>query len=624
MADRVVPQTKRERGAARPSWVYSRAFALANLSCALAAGALWYAGDGRPGAWPLLIAALPWSIRVVTGHFPVTRTRFDAPLMLFLLSAAVAAWVAYDPAVAWGKFWLLVGASVLFYALAGQRSTTLWSIVNGVAYFAAGLAVYFLLTHDWQQMPAKIGFLDAVALRWMGVRPPWLAGLHQLHPNVAGGIIAMLFPLSLVAALRAARRRQWAAGLLTAGLGILLSVGLVLTSSRGAWLALLGGFAAWGLWLAAGRLDRRLFLSRRQALGLGLAVMAGLGLTLVLLSPGGLVGILDRLPGPASAGSRLVITRDAINLAGDFPLTGGGLGSFDGLYSQYIQVIPYHLLIHGHNLFMNVWVEQGLVALLLLLSLLVAAFWWLADPFRSGVRRSISDQSLLCGALFACLVVMGLHGLVDDPLYGSRGALLLWLPLGLTAAVFPRRAASQAATLRPAALVAVGLLLVTLLAGMVAYRNTLQAIWQANLGAISMARVELSDYPSGEWADGRRAAELDGAAGRFERALALDPNNRTAWHRLGLIALLERDFDRAAGALSTAHQIDPDHRGIVKALGYSLVWAGDAPGALSYLRAVPEAAGELGAYTSWWSAQGRDDLSRQATEAAQKLTAPRP
>ena len=43
----------------------------------------------------------------------------------------------------------------------------------------------------------------------------------------------------------------------------------------------------------------------------------------------------------------------------DYPITGAGLASFPGLYSQYILVIPQFYYINSYNLFLDVAIEQG-------------------------------------------------------------------------------------------------------------------------------------------------------------------------------------------------------------------------------------------------------------------------
>ncbi|MEZ4593090.1 MAG: hypothetical protein R3D55_18405, partial [Chloroflexota bacterium] len=94
---------------------------------------------------------------------------------------------------------------------------------------------------------------------------------------------------------------------------------------------------------------------------------------------------------------------------------------------------------------------------------------------------------------------------------------------------------------------------------------------------------------------------------------ALNPANRTAHHRLGLLAMLAREYDTAVAHLQTAHAVTPEYRGIVKPLGYSYVWLGAYDQAAPLLATIPEAQVEMTVYTSWWQDQERPDLASQAT-----------
>jgi tetratricopeptide (TPR) repeat protein len=152
-------------------------------------------------------------------------------------------------------------------------------------------------------------------------------------------------------------------------------------------------------------------------------------------------------------------------------------------------------------------------------------------------------------------------------------------------------------------------------ASLFANRNSLLSTWYADLGAVQMSQVELADFPSGRWDDGSQIAALTPAENLFQKALQLNPNNRTAHHRLGLIALLNRDFPTALAHLQKAYHLDPSHRGIRKTLGYTYVWAGHPEQAARLLVDIPEAGQELSIYIRWWRAQSRPDLSARAKEA---------
>jgi hypothetical protein len=78
--------------------------------------------------------------------------------------------------------------------------------------------------------------------------------------------------------------------------------------------------------------------------------------------------------------------------------------------------------------------------------------------------------------------------------------------------------------------------------------------------------------------------------------LAYEPEYPGAHYRLGLIAMLKRDFPTAVSHLEVAHRADPDHRGIVKALGFSYIWNGQIEAALPLLSLIPESKQEIAIY----------------------------
>lgn len=618
MTDQVQSGSVGNTNAHWPEVVQSPLFALIDLTCAVVAAALWYVSRGELGWLPILLALAPWAARVVAGYFPFRRTRLDALLLLFLVSAVVAAAVAPIPETAWPKFWLLVGALFLFYALAGQPAEHIWPIVLGLGLFGALVALYFMLTHNWAELPAKIESLNQVALRWSALRPVFLASAHALHPNVAGGLMAMMAPFLIAAGGRAAHKQQWLTVVVVAAASLLLITGLIFTTSRGAWVALSGGLAGWLLWRAARPLGHRLYLSRRKALALELLVVLGVGLTVVLLLPGGPLALFNRLPGPDSTSSRLEISQQAVDLMTDFPWTGAGLGSFDGLYSTYIRVIPQHYLIHSHNLFLDVGAEQGLFGLLLLVTTLACCFWWLSDPYHSQPDKHVPSLQLVSGALISSLTVLSLHGLVEDPLYGSRALLLLLVPVALVAVVFPRRPASAPEDNQEAKrrflLGGVAFVTMAAVAGLL-FRQPLVSSAYSNWGALQMARTQLSGYPTNEWPTLVNEAAYEGASYQFRAALQANSRNRTAWYRLGMLAMLDRDFRTATANLEQALELDPAHRGIGKSLGYSYLWSGNQARAAAYLLPLPETLAELDAYAWWWIDQGRPDLAQIAADA---------
>lgn len=599
---------------------------MADLACASVSGALCYSQPGL-GGWPLLIALIPWAVRIAvadplqgTGRFPFRRAGFNLPLALFLITAASGVWAAYDHDRAWAKFWVIVSAVMEYYALANQPQANLWlvaGLVSGLGVFIAG---YFLLTHNWKLLPADIGLLNRLGLWWMSIRPE--LSLRPIYDNIAGGLTAMLLPFPLALGLRAWREGRIPMGLLALAAGGLTAAGLLMTSSRAAWFALAAAVGAWIVWGLSGVAARRTGRSRGLLFVLAALVACGLAVMVILDYPGGLAALADKLHSLPNGTSRLDLARDTFHLTGDFLFTGGGLGAFSGLYSRYVMIIFVALFAYSHNFLLDVALEQGVFGFLALATVMLGSAGMLIAQIRRE-RDAASHMGLLRCAILAGLIVVGLHGLLGDALYGEGGTPLLFLFTGMAVAMRPQDSGATRAAL-PAPGVArrwtIGI--AAALAGgavlLVACYRPLLSSWYANLGAVQMARIELAGWRDDATNDPGKP-DLSSAEVFFQKALQVDPGNRTAHHRLGLIAMRDGDFEAAATHLEAAYQSDKSDRGVNKALGYAYVWQGQLDRALPLLAAIPEARDELNVYTWWWGTRGRDDLAQQAAQTVARL-----
>ncbi len=61
-----------------------------------------------------------------------------------------------------------------------------------------------------------------------------------------------------------------------------------------------------------------------------------------------------------------------------------------------------------------------------------------------------------------------------------------------------------------------------------------------------------------------------------------------------MISMLRQDFPTAARYLEAANREAPDHRGIIKSLGFCYIWLGDLPAAGAQLSGIPETSGRTG------------------------------
>jgi len=539
-----------------------------------------------------------------TGQF-IAPTALDLPLVAFLGAALVGLWVAPDGAAALVRLYWFTGAAALFVALAGSRAPVLRWVAVGIVVAAGLLAVYFVTQNPWAEASVKIALINRLGQALSALVPDW--GGYKPHPNVVASLLAVLLPLAAALVVQTSKRGRWPM-LAAGGLLGLLGLGLGFTESRSSLLAvgvaaLLGG---WG-WLA-GRVATR----QGWAFGPIFAVPVVLGLVALALTfalrPDLTAGWLGSLPGPNSVVSRQVVFGQAWRLAQDVAFTGGGLASFPARYSSYVLDVPVIYLTHAHNAYLNVLVEQGWLGLAGYVGLLAGAAW---VGLGRVLRGEAPEPALAIAGLLGVVIVM-VQGLGDATLVASRVAPFWLIPAGLALGGGTRlpAAATPAAARWGGRWAVVAVVAGLVVVGALSWAN--RSGWHANLGALISDRVLLAGFPTGEWNSGRDAEALRAAEPEFEQSLALEPDNRTAHFYLGLAAMLRRDYALAAQHLAAAHAADPEHRGIQKALGYSLTWLGRYAEAAEVLQSIPEASQEMEVYAWWWGTQTRPDLAEHA------------
>jgi len=584
------------------------------LGVAFVCGAIWFRWP-QAGWLPLLIALIPWVLRLPIDHFTFKRTAFDIPIIIFLATALVGVWAAYNREAAWAMFWWIVSAVMLYFALARQPMANVWPVVGLITVFGFLLAGYFLLTYNWVEQPVKIDFVNRIARVWMSFRP----GLPfpPSDSDITAGILAILAPFPLALGMQSWRKSRWKSWrlLLLAGLGGLTILwALLLSAERLPWLALIAAGVVWLGWEFSVPLGRSIHRRPQAVFGVGMAAVVLLALALVVANPAGVKRLSDRLPGPNEADSRTNLWSNALKLVADYPITGAGLQAFPGQYSQYILVIPFYYVDTSHNLFLEVAIEQGILALIALVVILGGSYGLLIFCKPVGARAIEMDAFFtLRGALLAGLTVLVLHGLMETALYGSRDVWFLFVIPGLVIATTrsETRKVTLVSDIRQRKAILVGGLAIILLA-LAGFWRPLLATWHADLGAIEMAHTELAHFPVGKWEDPAVTTSLAPAEGQFQKALQFDPQDRTSLYRLGLIAMRQGEFLTAVTQLERAFKLDPAAHGVRKELGYSYAWTGQIDQAANILEGIPEARSEMDVYSRWWSEQGRPDLAENA------------
>ncbi len=327
-----------------------------------------------------------------------------------------------SPYVTWQGFRLGV-AYLCFVVVLSLHLVTRERITRLLALLAAGGSVF-----------AAAGLVALVTghkvLPWMptGSSEGRLVSTF-VNPNHQALYFGIVTFLTLGLLLRSARRgttrgpiasarsaNRLASRVLLSGAVAFLMVALVLTQSRGGLVSAAVGFlVVMGLMVGGGR-------GRRAVLSLVLAAAAVFG----FVSWVGMDRISDRLAALVAdpiADWRWPIWRATVQLIGDAPFLGTGLGSYQDAFARYRPIaIPHDRMVEfAHNDYAQLAAETGLLGLAIALWAVVAVTLF---SFRRWMeRRDPELRGIGVGAFGAFAVVLG-HSLVDFGLHLPANALL--------------------------------------------------------------------------------------------------------------------------------------------------------------------------------------------------------
>ena len=453
----------------------------------------------------------------------------------------------------------------------------------------------------------KIPTFDPVLRILSVLSVPQSAFLVALNTNIVGGIIAAYLPLQCVALVRDTNQVSSRNLVCIAGLIGLSLVVLLISLSRSAWIAL--AFVTF-VWLLYRGLQRILPPARLRWVWTRLValIVIVLGALLIATDPGNRVLV-------AVTGYRGPVWRDSFQLARDYAFTGIGLSHFEMVYSSYLLLVHVPFLYYAHNLFLDVWLGQGLLGLL-------AFVGWVFTAMRNQVSHRCEHP-----AAMASLGVILVHGLLDDPFYGYGAYLLplLFVPLGLLTAASPASEIRRGAALLRSHHV-VSLLTLVAAAALVWLVPSLRASVYANLGALNQAQTELPGYSYQTWGiqDNLRRSDtinLQPAITFYEQTLALDPTNPTAHLRLGQIDLAYSRFEAACAHFEAAFDANPNNRAARQFMGECAAMTGETDKAIALWRSIETSQGQLSVRYAWYNDFLSDKLRAERISAAiQALT----
>jgi O-antigen ligase len=503
----------------------------------------------------------------------------DLPLALFLLSAIVGVCPAYDRGQCWPTL-IALAAGFLLYLLISRTAVSHggW-YVSALILIAAGLllSLYFVTQYDHLGYDEELGPISGLGTLIGRIVPPF--AFWDPQPN---GVATFLGGIIFLAAALALTQKQWGRRIV-GGVGVgLMALALVMSGSRGAWLAVA---VVTALWLALHWRLARVFAVVVGILALGLIVYVIVRGDITVLGDvpvaGRLLGALFLRP------DRLDVYRNSVYLIQDLPLTGIGLGEqFAMVYARYALLIQYPFLTYSHNLYLEVWLEQGLLGV-------VALLWLMAALYQAARTHAGPGSDLLFQSTWLGITAAFVHGVTDARQYSD---LWCWLPffalLGLNGGILLRGATGvhrRRGWLFPAGVVGAFLLIVAVAL------FPWPASYHVDQGCVLQARADLAPSLNDE----QRAALRQQAIDHYRCAVQIDPDNRTARQRLGLMLVEAARFGEGVEHLEIAWQADPGNTTTRKALGLAYVWVGELERAQPLLQDVPDIVEELNVW-GWW------------------------
>ncbi|MBI3952663.1 MAG: O-antigen ligase family protein [Candidatus Doudnabacteria bacterium] len=306
----------------------------------------------------------------------------NSVVLLFVLSGIISTLISPEPIKALGQLKALIIEPVLFFyacALIIKKESDLKIPLTMLLSSSLIISLFGLIQHQT---------LLGLPLRFWGFGE----GVKRIvsvfeYPNALALYLGPLlaFFLALIYSKSTLINRKllfW-----TTGMGL---IALVLTFSRGAWLAVLAVLAV--------------LIGKKFSWKIAGAVLIIIIIAIVFLQSGQRFSLSD-----TSSQTRIQLYQYALTAVLANPLLGNGLHGFEAFG-----------VLYPHNIFLNFWLELGLLGMLAFFGIITLSL----------KQYKIAPTSIkLAAAMFLLAVVV--HGLVDVPYFKNDLSILFWFMISI-------------------------------------------------------------------------------------------------------------------------------------------------------------------------------------------------
>jgi O-antigen ligase len=335
--------------------------------------------------------------QISSGVIEVRTNRIFLPLggfgVLVLIQLLSGQSISKDATLS-GLLLLTSYAIVCFLLIQSvRRAQHVQTIAQVLSSYGAIVAVFAIV----QGLTLNDKLYWTITPRWGG----WIYGPYVNHNHYAG-LMEMLTPIPLAVAL--SHHLSSSKRILAAGAAGLMASSILLSGSRGGWIALLVELLVLALVLAN---------IRRRALGLVLGGAAAALLLFACLAGPEQYEHLSNFKSQSpelSQKVRVDLARDALVMFKQRPIMGWGLGTFS-IVDPQVRTFHTNLFVdHTHNDYLQILAETGVLGFCMFL-------WLLEIALRRAIRKIRYDRLHFNGliGLATLLAVVGIivHSLVD-------------------------------------------------------------------------------------------------------------------------------------------------------------------------------------------------------------------